>query len=641
MALTFGAAPLLSAAPWAWFHGELREIEKEKVSVLQELKELPSFPAITPHEHAGFHSGFVADANSARWVQVDLGQECVIDAVVLVPAILGGTEAYGFPPRFRLEASNDPLFAEPILLEDHTHTDVSQRMAPMHILGRGVRARYVRCTATHLAPQPRKDTRYIFCLGEMLVFSGGRNLALQAQVTAPKAIETPPTWMAANLVDGVTGLGPPVLPEDDPGNGWHSGIESQPDVLKWVQVDLGDMYPVQELRLVPAHPSDYPDRYGFGFPRRFKVELSDTADFATSRVVLNATEQDFPNPHDHVLALRTDGLPARYARVTATRLWERSADFVFALAELQVMANGQNLALGKSVTALDHTLTPSWGPDRLVDGKSSAGVLVNEEGWLRQLSERRQFMESLDLIETQRMSALAVAQQRVLWTAVLGTMGIAFLAWIWWQHTQRVRSREVEALRERIARDLHDEIGSHLGSIRLMSEMALREGQGSESRETLEDIHRLSREAAESMKGIVWLVREGEAPELSRLVEALRESASALLRGVDWTFSQESSLLRCTANLEFHRQVFLFFREAIHNVARHSYARHVEIAIGWEASRFHLSIRDDGVGFDPAMATGGSGLANLRYRCATLRGKLQLSSAPGQGTTVTLVLPLA
>ncbi len=205
-------------------------------------------------------------------------------------------------------------------------------------------------------------------------------------------------------------------------------------------------------------------------------------------------------------------------------------------------------------------------------------------------------------------------------------------------HSRHLRERELESLRQRISRDLHDEIGSHLGSIRLMSELALRDGQDSDS---LEEIHRLAGEAAESMRGIIWLVREGDAPKLNSLVEAMRQSATSLLKGVDWTLEALTIDQSTTASLEFHRQSFLFFREAAHNITRHANAANVKIEISWKPKHLHLRIEDNGCGFDVDAVTAGNGLANLRHRAGVLKGSLQITSDSGKGTHITLDAPLS
>lgn len=631
-------ATAAEASPWSWFSGELRSIEREEAVCREQLRRLPAFPQPQPHECAGFHSGLAPRVDSVRWVQVDLGTERALDAVVIVPAILGSAEAYGFPLRFRVDASNDPLFAEPVTLLDQTARDGRTTVAPWHVTARGVRARHVRFTATRLTAQPRLNGRFVFCLGELMVFSGGRNVALRAGVTAPNAVETLPTWSPRHLVDGWSALGVPVSPEAVPGNGWHSSIETTAELVKWVQVDLGRSHALQEVRFIPAHPADYPDRLGFGFPRRFKVELSDEASFASPRVVFDSTAVDFINPADNAVAFPVAEVPARFVRLTASRLWERSGDFVFALAELQALSGGRDVAVGAQVTASDDTFSQSWSRERLVDGKSSAGALVEEEAWMRQLSERRSVEDALTALRGRGDAAISTAQRTAGWFAAgfAGSVGLVVLAG--WRRSRRARHREVEGLRQRISRDLHDEIGSHLGSIRLMSELALKQG---DTREALEEIQRLSREAAESMRGIVWLVREGDAPTLERLMDALRQSATELLKGVEWTLVVESSAEPAAASLEFHRHVFLFFREAAHNVARHAKAEKVTMTARWDARQFRLRVEDDGDGFDAAVNAGGSGLANLRHRASLIRGSVEMASTPGQGTRITLEAPLS
>src|ERR1043166_4615476 len=131
-----------------------------------------------------------------------------------------------------------------------------------------------------------------------------------------------------------------------PGNGYHSAIEKTADVAKWVQVDLGRSLPLDEIRLIPARPIDFPDTPGFGFPARFRVEISDDPEFVSSEPIADRTAGDFKNPGDAAVSFPAARKPARYIRVTAGKLWERTADYVFALAELQVLAGGTNAASG-------------------------------------------------------------------------------------------------------------------------------------------------------------------------------------------------------------------------------------------------------------------------------------------------------
>jgi signal transduction histidine kinase len=398
-----------------------------------------------------------------------------------------------------------------------------------------------------------------------------------------------------------------------------------------VQLDLGAVRDVAEIRLIPAHPHDYPDRFGFGFPRRFKVE-------ADGQMIFDGTAADLTNPGDTPVAFPTLGLRAQTIRITATRLWERSGDFVFALAEMQAFSEGKNIALKASVTSADDTLTPAWTREHLVDGHSSSGLLVDESTWLADLSHRRQITDDLAQLDPAHAIALGIAQARLAWLLV-GTVTIVIvMGWLAVWRSRRSRHREMKALRQRISRDLHDDIGSHLGSIRLMSELAMREGGDTES---LEEIHRLAGEAAESMRGIIWLVREGDAPKLTSLVEAMRQSAAALLIGIDWNLDLPSIDNTATASLEFHRQVFLLYREAVHNIARHAQATQVTIEITWQAKHFILRIKDNGCGFDAAAVTAGNGLANLRHRAEVLGSKLRITSEPGKGTRIILEAALS
>ncbi|MFO0842087.1 MAG: DUF1549 domain-containing protein [Gemmataceae bacterium] len=156
-----------------------------------------------------------------------------------------------------------------------------------------------------------------------------------------------------------------------PSNGWHSGILPTADATRWVQVDLGESLPIDEVRLFPARPTDFPDAPGFGFPARFKVEVSDEPGFGNARAVADHTKADYPSPGDKPYVIAPRGERARYLRVTGTKLWKRHNDYVFALAEVEVESAGKNVALGKPVSSLDSIEAGRWGRRKLVDGFTS------------------------------------------------------------------------------------------------------------------------------------------------------------------------------------------------------------------------------------------------------------------------------
>jgi Protein of unknown function (DUF1553)/Protein of unknown function (DUF1549)/Planctomycete cytochrome C len=154
-------------------------------------------------------------------------------------------------------------------------------------------------------------------------------------------------------------------------NGYHSAIYPQPETTAWVTVDLGSTMPIDEILLFPARPVDFPDTPGFGFPARFHVELSDDPTFARAERATTGERPEHQKPEDEPFVIRPSGRAARYVRITATRLWKRLDDYVFALGELEVISGGVNRARGAKVTALDSIEGGLWARANLVDGFDS------------------------------------------------------------------------------------------------------------------------------------------------------------------------------------------------------------------------------------------------------------------------------
>jgi hypothetical protein len=163
--------------------------------------------------------------------------------------------------------------------------------------------------------------------------------------------------------------------DSSPSNGYHSVVRDTPDQTEWVHVELLEPVAFDRIVLIPARPTDYADTPGFGFPLRFHVSVSDNAEFDDATVVMDSRESDFTNPGDEPLVIDNPGVSARFIRVTAHKLWERNQDFVFALAELEVFSDGDQVAHERKVTANSSIEFGRWGAARLVDGYSSRAPL--------------------------------------------------------------------------------------------------------------------------------------------------------------------------------------------------------------------------------------------------------------------------
>lgn len=195
----------------------------------------------------------------------------------------------------------------------------------------------------------------------------GELAALDRAAASPEAIEAEATIrrLGAELA-GLALVGAP-----SPSNGWHSAIAPEAHSTKWVRIDLGKTAAIDEIRLVPARPRDFADTPGFGFPVRFKVEVSSESDFRDSRVVCDETLADVPNPGDAPYVIRPTGVSGRYIQVSALELWKRLDDYVFALGEVEVFSSGENLAAGAKVSALDSIESGLWSARYLTDGADS------------------------------------------------------------------------------------------------------------------------------------------------------------------------------------------------------------------------------------------------------------------------------
>ena len=198
----------------------------------------------------------------------------------------------------------------------------------------------------------------------------------------------------AELEQRITKLTKKRAAKPQPEFGYHSQIEGKDNVTKWVQVDLGSSQPIKEVVIVGCHDDFGKIGAGFGFPKRFRIEVSDDPEFKRDvQTVVNHTASAYKNPGVTPQIFSTQGAAARYIRVTATQLVNRRpTDYIFALGELLAIdPEGTNVAAGRPVSSLDSIEAPvRWRRANLTDGYYY-GIWNNTDlGQLAELTKQRE-----------------------------------------------------------------------------------------------------------------------------------------------------------------------------------------------------------------------------------------------------------
>lgn len=221
------------------------------------------------------------------------------------------------------------------------------------------------------------------------------------------------------------------------------------------------------------------------------------------------------------------------------------------------------------------------------------------------------------------------------------------LFWIltlgWMLYRVRVRRLvNIERVRQQIAMDLHDNMGSGLSQIAILSEVAKRDASPN-SAELLEEMANLARAMRDSMSDIVWAV-DPRKDRLADLIQRLKQAAFLSLEAegltVRFDAPSDQTIERISLEPDRRQHLLLVFKEAVTNIARHARATRVHVEIKLERRRMRLMIQDDGQGFDPKARYEGHGLQSLRQRAQALQAQLEIISAPGAGTTIRMRLPL-
>ena len=221
--------------------------------------------------------------------------------------------------------------------------------------------------------------------------------------------------------------------------------------------------------------------------------------------------------------------------------------------------------------------------------------------------------------------------------AVLGTALLVSISTF--SKLRKTEQKHVEQIRQRIAADLHDDIGSNLGSISLIARSArkdlIRLDGPEEIAHDLSEMENIARECSLAMRDIVWMW-ERSNDSVGDLIERMRQTANRLLREMRFSLDCQSCEINAHLSLEAKRHLFLFFKEALHNIMKHSHADQVSVKVWNENDQLAIEIIDNGNGMPSTPGTDVPGVRKLQERAHTLHGLFRVKSNQEHGTRIQL-----
>ena len=220
---------------------------------------------------------------------------------------------------------------------------------------------------------------------------------------------------------------------------------------------------------------------------------------------------------------------------------------------------------------------------------------------------------------------------------ILFLIGIAIYFFSLYNLRQKLKLQDV---RNRIAADLHDEVGSNLNSIAIFVEL-LRRKSPPELLPILDKITNNSTESVQLMQDTIWAI-QAKNDDFQKFIDRMRGFATEVLaaKGISLSFENQVDSNKNSLTMDARKNAYMIYKEAINNVVKHSKATKVEVKIVMENNQIIIEVSDNGIGFDQNQITEGNGLRNFEERAENNEMKLNIDSVAGIGTKVLLEIPL-
>jgi signal transduction histidine kinase len=201
------------------------------------------------------------------------------------------------------------------------------------------------------------------------------------------------------------------------------------------------------------------------------------------------------------------------------------------------------------------------------------------------------------------------------------------------------KQRAILQERERISKDIHDDLGAGLSTIAILSELVKRNSKHDDFTERqLHKISESSRNLIENLGELIW-THNPTNDSLLKLLWYLREHLSGMFEGTSTSLQIliPENISDRPLQVEWRRNIFLITKEALHNVLKHARATRVDLTVNLIGDNLIITICDNGVGFNVAeRMSKGNGLGNMEKRAKACGAELKIESHPSKGTSLTI-----
>ena len=626
-------AGTVSAKPLTFFENEPIQQEIDRIKAT-----LATVPIMATHASPwtlGYAASWEDQSEAPLTIEITFAEPAEIDLVAMLPAThtddLNMKQSFGYPVRFSLERLLPDGSAKMIanhLDEDYPEPGMGPQLFPCPDAALTIG---LRITVTRRARNPTWwSTSHVVALSELFAFVGERNAALHSKVTTSSSYKLQGAWAPDYLTDGFSLYSQIDHKLGDPTNSFHAFA----DEVR-LEMDLGKDNRIDEFRLWPvvrAVQHNYPMMIGVGFPRSFRLELARTVDFSDA-VVLHEESEMNQQPGGGPLMKHVVPTTGRYLRIIlkdGIRDFRHEDQAVIMLAEIEVLEKGVVVSNGLPVLAPGND-TGTRGLSLLTDGLVNEGRILPLRQWLTQFHQRI----SLTLKQRELWPIATEARMRnrkqsalMLFIAIGVIVALVQMVWL----VRAAAHRRWARMRERIACDLHDEIGANVSSIAHTAELlkeTLRQPSETQSRlldNLIENAHLTTRETKHFVRFI-----ESEEQDLD-LTQQFAQVANRILGTIPTSFSLEDTRSFNALDPTTKWNLLLFYKEALNNIIKHAGATAVEIHTRRTGSKLLLEIADNGRGI-PGQSIS---CRHLESRAKVLCGHLEVRSVPAAGTRVIL-----